>query len=107
MPITIDNSRAINNERQQLGELESAYGKIQIAKQKLLEDSWPDEVRLSVYESELQKVQEQIKAVKAKIVEATEAKEAFLLLIGEADRLFLIIPTYTTWRNRLNRYKII
>lgn len=77
MPITIDNSRAINNERQQLGELESAYGKIQIAKQKLLEDSWPDEVRLSVYESELQKVQEQIKAVKAKIVEATEAKEAF------------------------------
>lgn len=77
MPITIDNSRAINNERQQLGELESAYGKIQIAKQKLLEDSWPDEVRLSVYESELQKVQEQIKTVKAKIVEATEAKEAF------------------------------
>lgn len=77
MPITIDNSRAINNERQQLGELESAYGKIQIAKQKLLEDSWPDEVRLSVYESELQKVQEQIKTVKANIVEAIEAKEAF------------------------------
>ena len=77
MPITIDNSRAINNERQQLGELESAYGKIQIARQKLLEDSWPDEVRLSVYESELQKVQEQIKTVKANIVEAIEAKEAF------------------------------
>lgn len=77
MPITIDNSRAIKKEQQQLSELKSAYGKIQIAKQKLLEDSWPDEVKLSVYESELQKVQEQIKAVKARIVEATEAKESF------------------------------
>nr|DAZ05527.1 MAG TPA: minor tail protein [Caudoviricetes sp.] len=77
MPVTIDNSRAIRNEEQQLSELERAYYKIQTAKQKLLEDSWPDDVKLSVYESELKNVQEQIEVIKDRITEATEAKENF------------------------------
>lgn len=59
--------------------LKQKYLDIQVAKQKLLEDSWPADVQISIYEKELKDLEDKIKEVKSKIGEATTAKKEFSL----------------------------
>lgn len=85
---TMDNSNAIQYEQKQLRELESRYYGVQSAKQKLLEESWPVDIQIPIYEKELKDLQGKIGEIKSKIGEATTAKKEFSLTDwGEAPKL--------------------
>lgn len=74
-----DQLEEIENLQISLKGLKKRYLEIQVAKQKLLEESWPADVQIPIYEKELKDLEEKIKEVKSKIGDATIAKKEFSL----------------------------